>query len=112
MDELLGTAGLQVSAGGLVVLIVMLILAGRLVPRRQLEDLRRDKNDQLRDKQTELDVWKKVAQDESAARRDLQAQNAQLMEFSRVGAHVLGALPTTQGVTASAPMDQAPAASP
>jgi hypothetical protein len=39
---------LDVGAGGLVVLVVLLILVGRLVPRRTFEDVQRER-DQWRD---------------------------------------------------------------
>jgi hypothetical protein len=102
----------QGGAGAALLVVFFLVVGGRLVPRRYLEDLRRDKNDQLREKQAELDLWRTAAQSEAAARRELQAQNAQLLELGRTGVHVLTSLPTPQGVTAGAPVDQAPASQP
>lgn len=44
MGELAGLAVAQVSAGALLAIVVLLILTGLLVPRRQLKDVRADRD--------------------------------------------------------------------
>lgn len=113
MDALLGQTGLQAGAGGLVALIVLMILTGRLVARRQLVDLRADRDAQLTEVRAERDTWRAAAEREATERRALQATAAESLELSRTAVHLLTAMPlptSPNGVTASAPVVQLPAA--
>lgn len=111
MGEVLAQVNVaQVGASGILAFLVLLVLLGRLVPRKTLEDLRADKNEQLAATRAERDTWKQAALDEAATCRALQAQNGELLELARTAGHVLTSLPTGQEVTASAPVAQLPAA--
>ncbi len=65
----------QVGAGTLLTLVVLLILSGRLVPRRALDDAHADR-----------DAWKKVALEQAP-------QLTQMLEYARTADAVLRSLP-------------------
>jgi hypothetical protein len=114
VDALLSPAGLQIGAGGLVALIVLMVLSGRLVTRRQLNELRADRDAQLADARAQRDTWQAVAERETTLRISLQATNTESLELNRTAVRLLSALPQPSangvGVTASAPVVQLPAA--
>lgn len=58
MDVLAGLPFGQISAGALVALVVLLVLAGRLVPRQQLLDTRQ----QVLDARADRDQWRASAE--------------------------------------------------
>lgn len=94
----------QGSAVALLAAVFLLVVFGRLIPLRQMEALRKDKDAQIA-------TWRAVAEREAAARQEVQRQNGELLELARTAGHVLTALPTPQQeVTASAPVAQLPAA--
>jgi uncharacterized membrane protein YhiD involved in acid resistance len=110
--DVMGFSVLQGGAAGLVVLIVVLILRGRLVPRSVLRDTREVYEARLADKEArvkeitqERDTWR-IAYETSAAGHHLtQRQVDELLELSRTAAHVLTSLPKAElGVTAGAGM--------
>lgn len=105
MGELWGQVSItQGGAGALLAIVALLVFFGRLIPLRQLEALRKDKDQQIA-------TWRAVAEREAAARMEIQRQNGELLELARTAGHVLTAFPTPpQGVTASAPVAQAPSA--
>lgn len=76
----------DLSAKGVVVLIVLLILLGRLVPSRRLDeqrlDFERQINDLRKDKDAQIVMWQAVAQTS-------QAQVAELMEHGRMSVGIL-----------------------
>lgn len=82
------TAILTPSLGpaGLLAVVVIMILTGRLVPRSALDDLRADKNSQI-------ETWK-TAYEKSVSAQDVQREQiAALLDASRVTTHVIQALP-------------------
>lgn len=77
----------SLGATGLLAAVVIMILTGRLVPVRTLEDLRRDKDDQIK-------TWK-TAYERAMAGQDLQREHiTALLEANRTTTHVIQALPT------------------
>lgn len=110
MEEFLGQTGFQLSAAAILAVVILLVLTGRLVPRRTLEDAREDRELRARELAAERDTWRVAAERECAARIELQGQMAELLELSRTAAHVLSALPqpVSQGVTASAALARLP----
>jgi hypothetical protein len=68
----------DVGATGLVTIVVVLILLGRLVPRRHLEDVRED-----------AAHWRKAAELTEAARAEEAAQTRQLLEASDMHTRLL-----------------------
>lgn len=111
--DLLGFRPTDIGAVALVGLIVLLVLRGQLVPRRQLEDLRADKDQQIEDLRKERDTWREAHTVSEEARRDALDQNDELLEMSRTAGAFMTALPRAgRGVSPSADLDQAPAAPP
>lgn len=67
--------GLPISAvgpGALLTLVVILILTGRLIPRRTFQDMRDDR-----------DHWRTAAALSEETKRELASQNAELLEAVR-----------------------------
>ncbi|OQQ16149.1 hypothetical protein B0675_02375 [Streptomyces sp. M41(2017)] len=111
--DLLGFRPTDIGAAALVGLIVLLVLRGQLVPRRQLEDLRADKDRQIEDLRGERDTWRDAHAVSEEARRDAQDQAGELLEMSKTAGAFLAALPrASRGVSTSADLDQTPAAPP
>lgn len=98
VDELAGLSVFQGGAAGLVTLIVVLILTGRLVPRRTYEDMREER-----------DTWRAAHKVSEEARHLEQEHTGELLELSRTAIPLLRALPnpplTAEGVQ-HAPVDQ------
>lgn len=94
--------GINIAQGGAVALlavVVLMVLTGRLVPRRTYDDLREEKND-----------WKATAQAAGDVIREQQRQLGETLEFGRTAGHVLTSLPQPgRGVTAGGSLDQMPA---
>lgn len=84
--DVLGIPGIVVVQGGAVgvlALVIVAIITGRLVPRRVLEDVRADRDARLAAEKARGDEWRAaaLAQDE---RNDVQAsQLNQLLDASR-----------------------------
>ncbi|GGU61812.1 hypothetical protein [Streptomyces lavendofoliae] len=77
--------GLPVAAAGpttLIALVVMLILTGRLVPRRTLDDMREER-----------DTWRAAHSESEKARQAEREQVGELLEMARLGNQVLNSLP-------------------
>lgn len=76
----------EVGAKGIVVLTVLLILLGRLIPSKRLDDQRADYERQLRDlrqdKDAQIVLWQATAQ-------TAQAQVSELMEHGRMSVGIL-----------------------
>lgn len=122
MNPLLGQLGLAGTAVSIVVSIIYMILTGRLVPRRQLDDQRQagearvaDRDLQLVATRAERDTWREAHAESERARMVALTQNAESLELARTTVHLLQAFPRPVGqgqeVTASAPVAQLPAAS-
>ncbi|MET9222304.1 hypothetical protein ABZX65_26560 [Streptomyces sp. NPDC003300] len=95
MSEVLGVSVAQGGAVGLLALVVLMVLTGRLVPRRTYDDLLRER-----------DTWRETAQAAEEVTRVQQRQVGELLELSRTAGHVLTSLPhpsqaQVQGVAAS-----------
>ncbi|MEU9245889.1 hypothetical protein [Streptomyces sp. NPDC048385] len=109
-EELLGFAPVDLGAAALVGIIVLLVLRGQLVPRRQLEDLRADRDRQLEDLRSERDTWREAHAVSEEARREAQDQAGELLELSRTAGYFFATLPrAAREVSTSADVDQAPA---
>ncbi|MFM9652748.1 hypothetical protein [Streptomyces galilaeus] len=115
MAELLGFRPTDLGAVALVGLIVLLVLRGQLVPRRQIEDLRTDKDRQIDELRVERDTWRQAHIVSEEARREAQDQAGEMLEMSRTAGYFFNALPQphrSREVSADAGMDQRPAAPP
>ncbi|MEU3507969.1 hypothetical protein ABZ733_08555 [Streptomyces longwoodensis] len=102
MDEVFGIAARDAGLGVLLTLVVMLILTGRLVPRRTLEDVIADR-----------DTWRAAYMESEKARQLEREQTGELLEMAKIGGQILTALPQpepAEEVNGRARMDQAPRA--
>lgn len=114
MGELLGINVVQGGAGAIVALVVVMILTGRLVPRRVLEDERAGADARRQELVRERDTWRDTALTEASARRAAQDQVGELLELSRTAGHLMAAIahpPATRREVAAddAVVDQVPA---
>lgn len=99
MSEIFGINAGNAGAVALLTLVVLLILTGRLVPRRTHEDTLADR-----------DTWRKAFMESEAARKVEHEQVEELLELAKLGGHILTALPQPgktgeEEVTADARMD-------
>ena len=92
------------SATALLGLVLLLVLLGKLVPRSALDDARKDaeqvrkeRDRVLEDKQKEVDLWRSAFLNEVGTTRELSSQNSQLMEVARTADRVLRSLPAGNG---------------
>ncbi|MBJ6623636.1 hypothetical protein [Streptomyces sp. DHE17-7] len=99
MTELFGINPVQGGATGLVILVVVMILTGRLVPRSYLEDARADR-----------DYWRAAHTEEVSARQAERDLTNELLEVAQTADRVLMSLPRTgagrEEVNASHALDQ------
>lgn len=82
MPELLGIDIAQGGAVALLTLVVLMVLTGRLVPRRTYDDMKEDRND-----------WRTAHGKVASALDEAVRQNSELTELSRTGVHLLDSLP-------------------
>lgn len=76
----------SLGATGLLAVVVVMVLTGRLVPRSTLDSLRTDKDAQI-------NTWK-TAYEKAVSAQDVQrGQITTLLDASRVTTHVIQALP-------------------
>ncbi|RSS43836.1 hypothetical protein [Streptomyces sp. WAC08241] len=87
MNDLFGLTPTDLGISGLLALVVLLVLTGRLVPRSTLQDMR-----------DERDKWQAAHDKSEAARQAERDQVTELLELSRVAGHVLSALPRPKEV--------------
>lgn len=73
----------DLSPAALAGLFVLLLLTGRVVPRSVLMDVRADRDDRLRDKETQIEDLREANRTCEAARAVLAEQNSELLENSR-----------------------------
>ncbi|MEU3826438.1 hypothetical protein AB0F36_14135 [Streptomyces sp. NPDC029080] len=105
MSEVFGINASDAGLGALLTLVVLLILTGRLVPRRTHEDVLADR-----------DNWRQAYLQSEAARQLEHEHTGELLEMARLGGHILAALPHPDGqadeeeVKAGDRMAQAPRA--
>jgi hypothetical protein len=84
----------SMGATGILVLVVLLILWGKLVPKAVLDDMRSDKDKQI-------ETWKDAYHRSEEARAVQAGQITTLMEVARTTEHVIGALPAAAGFDGS-----------
>jgi hypothetical protein len=96
VSEIFGFSPTDLGAAGLLVLVVLLILTGRLVPRSTLLDMREER-----------DTWRAAHTESEAARQAEREQVTELLELSRTAGHVLTSLPRAREVVADAPLADA-----
>jgi hypothetical protein len=82
VPELLGIDIAQGGAVALLTLVVLMVLTGRLVPRRTYDDMKEDRND-----------WRTAHNKIAGALDEAVRQNSELTELSRTGVHLLDSLP-------------------
>jgi hypothetical protein len=82
VPELLGIDIAQGGAVALLTLVVLMVLTGRLVPRRTYDDMKEDRND-----------WRTAHNKIAGALDDAVRQISELTELSRTGVHLLDSLP-------------------
>ncbi|CAM5604594.1 hypothetical protein [Streptomyces coeruleorubidus] len=102
MSEVFGVNPGDAGAVTLLVVVVLLILTGRLIPRRTHEDALADR-----------DNWRQAFLESESARKVEHEQVEELLELAKLGGHILTALPRPgqadeEEVTADARMDPAP----
>ena len=102
MSEVFGVDPGGAGLGALLSLVVLLILTGRLIPRRTHEDALADR-----------DNWRSAFLESEAARKVEHEQVEELLELAKLGGHILTALPRPgkpdeEEVTADARMDPTP----
>ncbi|WP_328313074.1 hypothetical protein OG432_24345 [Streptomyces sp. NBC_00442] len=99
--DLLGINVTQGGAVALLALVVLMVLTGRLIPRRTYDDVREER-----------DTWRAAHSSSEEARRLEREQVDELLELSRTADRVLTALPKVtarqEEVAASDPLDQVP----
>lgn len=93
MEVLEGLPIGSLGASGVVLLVVLLIIKGKLAPRSVIDDLRADRDSRILELTTERDDWKAAYQNSEESRRVLIEQNAELVELARTGTAVLQNLP-------------------
>ncbi|GED89317.1 hypothetical protein [Streptomyces sp. 6-11-2] len=98
MGELIGAGWATVGTTGLLGLAVLLVLTGKLVPRRLYLDMRQER-----------DTWRQAHTESEKARQVAQQQVGELLELSRTAGHILTSLPRPdgQGVSSGAEVDGA-----
>lgn len=91
--------GINLAEGGAVALlaiVVLMVLNGRLVPRRTYDDLKEER-----------DSWRTAHTISEQARMEAIAQSGELIELSRTGVHLMDSLPRGE-VTADGDQTVAP----
>lgn len=96
MADLFGFKLADIGAVTLLVVVVLMVLTGRLVPRRTYDDLKEDRND-----------WRTAHNKVADALAEAVRQNGELTELSRTGVHLLDSLPRGE-VTADGDQTVAP----
>jgi len=102
VSEVFGINPSDAGLGALLTLVILLILTGRLVPRRTHEDTLADR-----------DNWRSAYLESEKARKVEHEQTGELLEMARLGGHILTALPQPgradeEEVSSGDRMDQAP----
>lgn len=90
---LFGLPEFQISAGVLLALVVLMVLTGRLVPRRQLEDLREDRDARLEAAERQIRTWMAAYDAAVQSRRTAEEHVTELMEAARAAQDIIRALP-------------------
>jgi hypothetical protein len=82
VSEVFGVNPGDAGAVTLLVVVVLLVLTGRLIPRRTHEDALADR-----------DNWRSAFLESEAARKVEHEQVEELLEMAKLGGHILTALP-------------------
>lgn len=78
----------SIGATGLLAVVVILVLTGRLVPKSTVEDLRADKDKQI-------EIWR-TAYETSMSAQEVQREHiSALLEAAETTTHVIQALPVS-----------------
>jgi hypothetical protein len=83
VGEAFGINPSDAGLGALLTLVILLILTGRLIPRRTHEDVLADR-----------DNWRQAYLESEKARTVEHQQTGELLEMARLGGHILTALPS------------------
>ncbi|MEW1754185.1 hypothetical protein [Streptomyces angustmyceticus] len=94
--ELMGINVAQGGAVALLAVVVLMVLTGRLIPRRTYDDMKEER-----------DSWRTAHVESEVARTEERDQNRQLLELAHTAGHVLDSLPKRGEVQPSDPMDEA-----
>lgn len=82
----------QLSAAAVLALAVILILTGRLVPRSQLRELAKIRDEEARRLLAELDQWRRAHETAQQATLALAGQVQDLLEMSKATGAALASL--------------------
>lgn len=93
MQDLAGIPLGTLTPAAIVGATVLLVLLGRLVPRRVLDDVRADRDKRETALTAEADKWRNAWREELGRSDALQAQNKELLELARTAVPVIQALP-------------------
>lgn len=96
-SDLMGINPTQGGAVAILVIAVLMVLTGRLIPRRTYEDLKEER-----------DTWRAAHIESEKARAEERAQTDELLEMARTAGHILDSLPRRGEVQASDSVDGAP----
>lgn len=89
----------QLSAGALVGIIIVLVLTGQLVTRRALEDVRKDRDARLAEKDALAAMWRQAYEFEREARSQLTEQSQLSIEAAHTATAIARAVaaPAVEG---------------
>lgn len=82
MSEVFGINASDAGLGALLTLVILLILTGKLIPRRTHEDVLTDR-----------DNWRQAYLESEKARKVEHDQTGDLLEMAKLNTHILTALP-------------------
>ncbi len=84
---------LQGGAVTILTLVVWMVYTGKLVARRVLDDVRKDRDDRINEMRAIMENWQKAYLASETARQELAAQVNQLLTLGRIAEALLRALP-------------------
>lgn len=93
VEQFFGFTPQQLTANGLLLLIVLLVVGGLLVPRRTLNDVRADRDARVKELSDERDEWKAAYFASDRTSREAIGQVQALLEVSRTSESALRAIP-------------------
>lgn len=76
----------SLGATGLLAVVVIMILTGKLVPKSQMDDVRSDKDKQI-------EIWRAAYETSMSAQEVQREQISALLEAAKTTTHVIQALP-------------------
>lgn len=88
---------LDAGATGVLILVVLMVLTGRLVPRRSVDDVRADRDARLAAHQAEIERWRGAYEESEAARRSFEDTANGNLASTRMVAHLVRELRTLPG---------------